>query len=235
MNICVIGNSHAGALKAAWDKEAGAWQAQLTFFASPGLNSALLEERDGVYVASKDKIRRFFNVTSGGKEEIDPSHYDAFVIAGVHFSFPLLRPRLSRQVRKAVISDMFDSSDSFSFLEIIRKKSSGPIVISPRPLYPHVNDAATDENSLERFEETIETMNEVGDGLQALFAPPPVEALSICRRFTKPEYLTGADTLNGGKHKDESNIRARNPHGNADYGSLVLREIFKKLGVSKTD
>ncbi|WP_027967616.1 hypothetical protein [Halomonas halocynthiae] len=234
MNICVIGSSHVAALKAAWDNEAAAWPVRMTFFAAPGGIASKVKSSEGIICSTDNRLKEFWKKTSGGEEKVNLRRYDALVIVGLQFSFPLLRAGLSRQVREVLISDVFCFSKTFSFISMVRKSFSGPIVVCPRPLYPEGSKAATREDLVESFDDTLEALEEEGSGLQILFTPPPLKALSTDRRFTRPEYLSGAPSLKGGEFNADKDFD-REAHANEAYGSLVLREIFEKLGISQID
>ena len=80
-NICVLGNSHVGALKRAWDLMPE-WHQEynLVFFTarSNGLGGLFLI--DNKLVPKTDRLKRTITYTSGGKSEIDIVEYDLFLI-----------------------------------------------------------------------------------------------------------------------------------------------------------
>jgi hypothetical protein len=81
--ICIVGNSHAAALRQGWKSIAGDFPGvTLTFFAAPRHLLREVAFGDGVIAPVNEDLANFFRITSGGKSEIRISEYDRVIIAG---------------------------------------------------------------------------------------------------------------------------------------------------------
>src|SRR6185436_10196296 len=82
MRLCILGDSHVGAWKLAWDEISSTIDGvSINFFAGPGGLLKSLEAVGGKLVATRPKLEKYF-VTTGGTASIDPDDYDAFGILG---------------------------------------------------------------------------------------------------------------------------------------------------------
>src|SRR5262249_9467769 len=89
VNICVIGNSHAAAIKQAWTDAAPGWGdgTTLTFFAAKAQLLRDLALEDGALVARSDELAAMLRLTSGGSDEIALDAYDGFILIGLGLRF----------------------------------------------------------------------------------------------------------------------------------------------------
>lgn len=85
--IAVIGDSHLGALKHAWQEiEKAHSDVQLTFFGTPKESSRHLRLIDRKIVPSTPTVENFFKLTSGGRAYISVDDYDFFILHGLGVS-----------------------------------------------------------------------------------------------------------------------------------------------------
>lgn len=135
MRICVIGNSHAGAIKEGWDRIAASFPAiSMEFFAAAGKGMDDLQLSEGRLIAGTKKQAESMRLSSGGSAEIWPEHYDRFLIVGMGLRPPQLDRRLSEQVIDATLTAMTQIAP-FRVARMIRSLSLAPILVLPVPLY----------------------------------------------------------------------------------------------------
>src|ERR1700755_3523959 len=90
-SICLMGDSHAAALKKGWIRITQRFtQAEITFFAGTSADWATLHVANGRLVPGTERLSAEFARSSRGPEEIDAS-YDAYILCGLGLaiSFPL--------------------------------------------------------------------------------------------------------------------------------------------------
>ncbi len=81
--ICVIGDSHAAALKLGWETiRAGLPGMELDFYAAPKPHMAAFAAEDGKLVATSTALKKFLEQTSGARFSIDGS-YDLYLVCGI--------------------------------------------------------------------------------------------------------------------------------------------------------
>ncbi|MBV8976979.1 MAG: hypothetical protein JO261_08150 [Alphaproteobacteria bacterium] len=83
--ICVIGNSHIGACKNAWDQIGKKFpRFELTFFGAITADFADLAVVDGALEPQSDKLRDFFSRSSRGKTQI-AGDFDGYILWGLSY------------------------------------------------------------------------------------------------------------------------------------------------------
>ena len=84
--ICVLGNSHLGALKLGWDLIEGSYPGtELTFFGAPRSMMQDLVLEGTRLVPRTDKLTAKIRRSSGGLEAVEIEDYDAFILYGLQF------------------------------------------------------------------------------------------------------------------------------------------------------
>src|SRR5215471_8339706 len=153
-SLCVIGNSHAGAIWQAW--KSGAVAARpgftMTVFASQA-SSVELDYRDGALVPLNQVVREMFAYTSGGKTSVEIGDYDAFLLVSLGFGVDMARvfsrcsvvEHLDKGPVETLVShacilemlrDQNATSTALELAKAIRTDSAKPILIYPTPFRP---------------------------------------------------------------------------------------------------
>lgn len=236
MRLCVVGNSHMGSLKLAWDDLAPA-RPDLTvgFFGLPaGGLRALAPEADGRLGVADPAHRRLLAQVTGGDPLLDPLAWDGFVLVGLAVNLrqadPALWPdrRLSSALRAALVRARFAPTTMAHVLGLLRARTACPVWLVPQPaarrrpdeaapvLPPH---APTHAEALADFRLALE------DGATRLVAQP--EDTLQDGFWTDARYGEGAvglATATGARAKDAGD----HGHMNAAFGrrlwDLVLAD-----------
>ncbi len=237
--ICVLGNSHVGTLRRAWDGPIGseyADKAQLTFFAARGALLHQLELSDGKLVSSNEDVTNSITFTSGGLGEITIGDYDLFLISSLGLrDFPIPEGYYSQAVLKALLEDRYKPTIAYRLLRMIREVADTKIVLGLAPIAACTDDdMGTIEASEAYFNSCIDSMAFAN---QQFFAPwnaelmgQPRSTLTANGRHTLPHFtknsrrLSIGDGLDDQIHPDTDRI-----HMNEDYGSLWLHDFFAKV------
>lgn len=222
VRICVIGNSHVGALRRGWDAlKAERDDVQPVFFASPGRSLAGLQRQGTRLVPALPGVARYLALTSGGLSEIELGEFDAFVLVGMAFLMPRPDRRHTLAVIRATCEDAWTTSISASLVALIRASSGVPLLVAHNPL-----PSARQPNAHLRPLGYAETM----DVMQNDVMPPAVQLLPQVAEtraddwLTRPEFLAGATTLLGEGLEDDNAT-----HMNARFGELQWRALLGRL------
>jgi hypothetical protein len=240
-SICIIGNSHAAALRQGWKAIAGDYpQVSITFFAAPGplLREVVVEER--ALVSTNERLSAFFRMTSGGKAEIRPSDYDRIVVAGsgigiarfselyrTHRPFDLLSAGtvpISQPCLAASARGFLSSSTGFRIARMLK----APVTFIPEP-FPAAGVAASDRwrpiwsdprirrNAALTFGSAL---CEAAARLDSAVLQQPPGTMS--GEFTLQEYSRDSMVFTlERKHRVDDHC-----HMNGDYGALVLQRLL---------
>jgi hypothetical protein len=245
-SLCVIGNSHAGAIWQAWKSGAIAARAgfSITVFASQA-SSVELVRRDGALVPVNPLVSKMFAYTSGGKTSIEISAYDAFLLAGLGFGIDLARTfsrcsvvehlehgpvetLVSHACLAEVVRAHNGKSAALKFATEIRADSAKPIMIYPTPFRPEptVSDwndpCLTDRALLERIlPRSMEASSELAGeyGCEVFWQHPATVSLP---GLTKAEFAKGAVNL-------RASLENKSKHVNPDFAVLSLEAILARL------
>jgi hypothetical protein len=228
VKICVLGNSQAACLKAAWDVPKNRPpRHELTFFAAFGMSLGNLAVDGERLVPSTKALRRHLEYTAG-LGEVDGPAYDAFLICGAGFGLRPIDARLSRQLVGALSSDLLRTSLAYSLASKVRQITDAPIYIMHAPLL--------DERTAGRARFEVLSYGDYFPLLKQAVDIPMADLLkqpeqTITRgHYTKLEFSKDAVRLavkgggEGIQHKDEDYN-----HMNADYGAVRLKDFFERL------
>lgn len=224
MKISVLGNSHVGSLKRAWDSINECYQnLSITFFASPSDSMGSLSiQGESLAPRSNDQyLLKNFHYTSGGLDCIYPKDFDLFIVYGLYFKFPLLDSRLSSAVLKCTCHDNYHNSLNFRIVEMIRELSESPIYIGHDPL--NSKQIANQPYDVVSYENIIETTAAETHISKIHFIHQPSETVTNGWN-TKSEYTINAKSL-GNILVADNDTR----HMNEEFGELYLREFFRYL------
>ena len=235
MNVCVIGNSHVGALKGAWNSLSSIHrEINITFFASRGNSLSDLFYENGKLASSSDRVAEFLSYTSGGKREIVLEDYDTFLLYGIG-AVPYRVPSgfYSQAVLAQAIQDFYEDRLFFQIFRSIRKGSDSKIVIGHTPLRsgPDIAEDSATAEELSDYRKSISTINE------NLFLPKngefltqPAETISRGGRYTHTKFTRGSERLAiNEKQSGLSHPDGDYGHMNDDYGKVYLDKLLKKI------
>lgn len=233
MKVCVIGDSHVGAIKLAYDALGPAPPHELTFFAALAEGIDRLELADGKLVppANIPHVAEAMRMTSGGLSTINPKVYDLFLLIGMVGSieqmvWTIARP-LSEAVRACAVTDFWHASRLPPLLGTLRQITQKPVTVGFTPLLAR---AQTNDLGPERYARFLEQSNALffsGFNVRAIGQPPQT---IVNGHATKIEYSRMSERL----LKDKEGRAVRHPEGetshmNKDYGALWLAQFFAEI------
>jgi hypothetical protein len=231
MKICVIGNSHVGALKRAWDKMSPAHPGlELVFFAHRGNGMSALKPQGKKLVPTTDDLCAAMKFTSGGQDHIVPADYDAFLIYGLKASpnFGAGERFFSRQVRQQALDDLTHNKLSLKVLKMVRQLSEAPVYLGHEPL----NSASETrpDASIAPYESGIAQLNEsfYGPlGAEMLMQPP---STMVNGKNTDPSFSKDSQRLAiGTSNNDAAHPEGEDRHMNAAFGEIWLGAFIERL------
>lgn len=231
IRLCIIGNSHAAALKhASAEFCARHDDIQLGFFAAHSNRTGDLVVQDGCYRPRTDALADQIALTSGGLREIDPASWDAFLVYG--FS---RRPHasdfttgLSRSFRRAIFAERIAQSLLPRHLAALRSLGNAPIFAALTPL-PAPSGSRRRRRLLRHPDEVAVVQSTCCDRQRAILVPQP-EDTTLKGLFTRPEYSIGSAPLDdAGKCRGDAHDSTETRHMNAAYGLLWLERFAPML------
>lgn len=228
LRLCVLGNSHAAALKQAWDALSDSYPGiRLTFFASRGSTLSELKLSGDRLVPASQLLASRLTFTSGGSGYVHLARFDAFLVYGLMVNIPRPDQRLSRAVKRQVLTDVFDKSLGAHICRLIRKRSNAPIYVGHRP--QHAAATGPESRDLVQYHEVYALMRDVlqSQGLELL--PQPPETL-VNGWDTKLELSRGSTALDVG----DARLNTLHPdadvsHMNADFGRIYLEHALATM------
>ncbi|PLX82835.1 MAG: hypothetical protein C0617_13265 [Desulfuromonas sp.] len=237
MKVCIIGNSHTGALKRAWDTFFDSNFKNifdLTFFASRAQRLEGLKIEGTKLIPQNEYLKENLKFTSGGKPYVDLSLYDVFLVYGLSTRpYFLSKVFYSEAVLIKSIEDNHTSSLSFKILTMIRDVVDTKTFIGHDPL--RVNK---DRDGIE-FDKVLTEQYSLGISLvnESLFFPLGAELLEQPQqtivgkgRNTHSIYSKGSKRLDVGDEKDgELHPESDNRHMNDEFGKIWLESFLGRL------
>jgi hypothetical protein len=237
MKLCVLGNSHVGALKIAWSKSMASHpHLDLSFFAAPGTGFSKVQLEGERLVPTTERLKELFEYTSGGFDSIDIKSYDAFLVYGLGLSIPRRRAddrRYSNAVVSASYLDVLMKSLNLQMCYLLRSVTQAPIYVGHNPI-PSIGEVS--ENPVESvrvatlsYMEAFELISRIllGQGMR-LIAQPNETFLKDW--MTNPHYCIGSLKLDVGK-RDSSDFHDLDDviHMNEEFGQVWLDSFLKML------
>ncbi|MFY0311854.1 hypothetical protein ACFMBG_18375 [Leisingera sp. D0M16] len=232
MKIAIIGNSHCGAWRRAWEKLASQFPSiDLTFFAARGGMINALSLKDQCLVPHTESLREVIKYTSGGFEKIDPALFDLFLVCGLQKQVVASydRPEYSQGVYNRMVLDQFQASPAHQVLKKLRAITSKPIYFTPAPLraYPPKKRPlarSTYEDQTVLLQETFLTP------LETIIFPQPHETI-VDEVATDPRFSQNSSRLETGRSNNDGSLHRDNDiiHMNASFGELALRAFLDRV------
>jgi hypothetical protein len=231
MKICIIGNSHVGALKRAWDTISPAYPGlEMVFFAHRGNGMAALKRQGKQLVPTSDALAAAIKFTSGGLDRIVPNDYDAFLIYGLRASpnFGDNDRFFSRQVRQQAVEDLTGNTLSLRILKMVRQLTDTRIYLGHDPL----NSASADrpDASNAPYESGIAILNDCVYGpLGAEMLMQPLSTVVNGRNtdasFSQNSQRLAISTAN----REEKHSEGEDKHMNEAFGEIWLTAFIARL------
>ncbi|MGA0532897.1 hypothetical protein [Hansschlegelia sp. KR7-227] len=230
MRVCVLGNSHAAALKLAYDADPSiATRMELTFFAHRGGALRQLRARDGIIVPTKAEVEKAIAHTSGGLKQIDPALYDVFLVYGL--GVRAYRPPMtffSRAARLQAARDHVSQSLAMPILDLLGGVGAAPIYVAHEPMM--ASRRPQEPGRHPDYAAGIALLNEaVFNPRDSMLLEQPLEtvvngwetgnAFSIGSR-----RLDIGDKISGDLHQD-----ADHGHMNQEFGRIYLGMLADRL------
>ncbi|MEX0969039.1 MAG: hypothetical protein WD046_01190 [Paracoccaceae bacterium] len=233
MRICIISNSHAGALKHALDTEPALAQGHdISFFASRGAKVSKFTLIDDVISTTDLASVRY--ATGGKFTQIAPGDFDALVFYGIQLRFGhwLFPPEdadwgianASSAFRGEMIIEHLSNSMAvqFAYLVCASPVWQAQVVVAPSPVQAAPDIARSAPFPLDEINLAAATMC---SGFGARFVPQPKETLAATG-FTYDRFAKGSLRLNEERAAHDDTERK---HMNAAFGALILRDILAAL------
>jgi hypothetical protein len=256
MRICLIGNSHAGAWKEAWDALAPRRrEVALNVFAAAAPMLKNLESRGGVFATGDAGLRACLE--RGGAPVIDPAAYDMFVVVLAGYGAPPLVQLygewradshagregdftlVSDDCFRAAASGLLERTVGARICRELAAMTSKPVYAAPQPMPREAILAGTAPNH-----EAWRLVHRGGDAgaVAALFAElfdafcagraiplPQPPATLHGPLLTRQRWAAGAKSAFGaGEPQPEEDM----VHMNAAYGTLCLDALFAAAGIA---
>lgn len=231
-NIAVLGNSHVGSLKLAWDQISDTYpDYELTYFASRQLGLSGLTVSGSCLTPTSDTLKREIAFTSGGLEKICPEDFDAIVLYALGASPYWRDPAafFSERAERTALEDLNSSKLSFALLQKIRMISKKPCFIGHIPLRARrISDDSNDRSA--EYALGIATLNEIlYTPMQARMIRQPSETI-IKVQATDLRFSKGSLSLNlGDKFSNIAHGDDDKGHMNTEFGGLWLGALFSQL------
>lgn len=232
MRICILGNSHLGALKRAWDRIGSEYDnIAIDFFGGRSNTLSGLVVENDCLVASNQGLKRSIEFTSGGISSVDPELYDVFLVYGL--GFHLRGVPLSKGYSSAFLRDFarerFASTISYYLVSGLRTITGKVTYVGHVPLsadYDEAEVSLTDDYTavFDVYKNVIEDM------VERVFLVRQPEETILNGRSTKSEFSKNSKRMAVGA----SNDNALHPetdigHMNDDFGELWLRNFLKQV------
>jgi len=240
-SVCLIGNSHLGALKLGWPSiEAEFPQMELDFYASAGDSLGFVVSGNRLEPAT-DAIRQRLAYTSEKSGDIE-ANYDAYVVCGLLLSFvramQSFRQTLStlrnseqryRDITVAATNNIHDLLRPLLFADVLTKLRQ----ITKAPIYL----IATPLPALERHPE----IEKYGGYLKSTLLPAYHKACErIAQEFdatflAQPSETTGPIEFTTRKEfyllppHNVAEEKAVHTHMNAAFGAIVLKDALERI------
>lgn len=231
MKLAVIGNSHIGALKHGWNEISQQFKAiELVFFGSRGASLQYLELRDHRLSPTHPGVLASIMFTSGGRAEIDPAEFDAFLIYGLD-SPAFFHDRKQFYSRQALLSAMEDGIKGkiyVKIIEMIRAVSTHPIYVGHMPLF--ASPVTGSSESADNYTQGIAMFSEnLFSKYEVRMVAQPLETI-VNGVNTDIKYSVGSRRLAVGDDlDDELHVSHDVMHMNSQYGRLWLERFFSAI------
>lgn len=234
MKLCIIGNSHTGSLKRAWDgvlKKQFESKVEITFYAHKGVGLSGLKLDGKRLIADNELLKKSLEFTSGGKEFVELAEYDIFLIYGVRLkAYFASKQFYSNNVLFSSIQDQYVGTLGYKLLEMLRESVDSEIYLGHEPLRAvHKRDKI--DNTSDDYSRGIELANnQLFSKSDAVLVHQPQETLVGNNRNTNSKYSKGSKRLDVSENCDSKlHDEIDNAHMNDEYGRVWLNSFLTSL------
>lgn len=229
MRICIIGNSHVGALKRAWDSFSDT-AIEIDFFAARGAHLRDLAVKGKVLAPTTRSLKSALKFTSGGRSRIDPKRYDYFLIYGAQAKHLIINRvnYYSKAVILDTLKDHVQPTVSFGIITKLRSITEKKIYVGHHPLI--AAKAEIEKKISHEYIEGITDLNRhVYNTLNCEIIAQPSETI-VNGHFTDPVYTKGSKRLSvGNKRDDQPHSDNDRTHMNENFGKIWLENFFERV------
>ncbi len=228
MKICIIGNSHVGALKRGWDRIAPKHPGtEITFFAHRANGMAGLKVAGNSLVPGNEMLKNAIHFTSGGLERITPADYDAFLIYGLKAcpNFANRKQFISSPASRQALVDLTKGRLSFKLLGMLRPLTDRILYIGHDPLA--AAGEVRSDGPPTSYIEGIAALNEtIYRPLGAEVIAQPASSI-VNGRQTHPDFGRGSKRLAIGDGRDDrAHPAGEDGHMNDDFGEIWMEAFL---------
>ncbi|SRR5579862_6870252 len=227
--ICLMGDSHAAALKRGWTRIAGDFPGtEITFFAGDKAEWHNVHAAEGKLVPASARLREQFVRSTKDMEEI-ASDFDAYIVCSLDLGIlmPLGFWASGRypdwESYRAAVNALVRHSGAAHILTELRKIATAPALLAAAPFQPQgfckwspSLDDATTARLRALFESECEAL---AADHAALFVPQAEETIAPNNVTTKMEFAARSRTAE----------REDTRHCNDDYGAIALAKILSAV------
>ncbi|PCH75455.1 MAG: hypothetical protein COC12_00545 [Rhodobacteraceae bacterium] len=226
MKICILGNSHAAALKHGWDRINSEYpDVDADIFSMRGQNMAELELVGHSLSLAQTSKNKMYSFPQTAGNVIDLKSYDGFILHGLGLRVSIIPGAVfSKACRETAVVDAVKATALWGILSDIRKVSDVKILVGHTPLRTALSVQSNGPSAEYRL--YLDEMNEhcFRDLTAAVVAQPDNTIVNGC--MTDPKYNTDVVSLtkealeeSGARHSDLT-------HMNPAFGVEMLREFL---------
>ncbi|TVU91625.1 hypothetical protein [Vreelandella titanicae] len=233
--ICILGNSHVGSLKRAWDelKQSSVGKDfEITFFAERGDLLKSLTANNKMLVTDNMRVKQSLEFTSGGFSHVNTNEYDIFLIYGSQLlPFWLYDDAFySLEFIERSIQEHLEGSQAEHLLTELRKATNKEIFLGHDPMLTQKSSCA--QYTVNNYNVGMEKLNSyLAKNYNAKAIKQSeitLENKNICK--TDIAYLKNSRRLAIGFNNDnEIHPKDDLQHMNDDFGSIWISNFFEKL------
>lgn len=257
LRLCVIGNSHIGALKLGWDRlieeAVPGWDTvEPVFFGAPADGMRHVALQGTALVPTRPKITGHFRTLSGGYDRIELSRFDAFLLVGLNMSSKRIlrfykthawvglagtagKTLLHPAFATAFLTERYSATQLVDHARTIARATDKPVLALAEP---HWADwARQPPEGVTNYGWDAAILAGDGPAIGAMFETAAAAALAPHARFIAQPAATVADgvTTRGAYNKEASRLISGEgggtdaSHMNADFGFAVWAAVRPAL------
>ena len=229
MKIAIISNSHAGALKKAWEiLRFDNSDIEIDFYAAAGKLMRDFKIQGREFSSENQKLLDSIRFTSGGKNSLYIDHYDIFLLYGMDAGQYIYREIFySYDFKNYFLNKLASKSTSWSVFEQLVSATDKKIFLGHNPLLAKERKNTRDESA---YVKGIALINEfVYSKFGAEMITQPTETIANGVN-TAIEYSLNSEKLDVGKKVDDKfHDSSDMSHMNTDFGLLYLESFIRHI------
>ena len=226
MNCFIIGDSHTGSLKRAWDSISKKQQAiKFTFFDSTTDTMKDLILDDDRLVPSTPFLEKNIAITSGGLRAIPIKSAEAILIYSLGIRFPRIPVGVTAAAIVATCRDILRDSIGYRLAAEIRSISDVPLFLGNKPQRVDVVDKAhlADYVPMHILSEVMQ--QQIGISNTRLVSQPPSTLADPLN--TEFSFSTNPKSLRSGSRKEPDGSHMNEEYGK-EYMNHFITEAFQQ-------